>query len=113
MQKIRLIGNPDFSTYDVLLIGAPVRGFSLSTVMQAYLHGIKTFKGKKIACFMTQGLPATWMGGNRALKQLVEICRSKGATPYGTGIVNWPNIDKREKLIENVVTKLCAIPCMK
>lgn len=109
IQKIRLNRNPDISAYDVLLFGAPVRGFSLSMVMQAYLHGVETLKGKKIACFMTQGFPAPWMGGKRALKQLIEICQSKGATPYGTGIVNWPNVDKREKLIQAVVEELCAI----
>ncbi|OQB20475.1 MAG: NAD(P)H dehydrogenase (quinone) [Firmicutes bacterium ADurb.Bin182] len=104
--KIRLSEKPDIGEYDALLFGAPVRGFSLSPVMQAYLNGVGSFKGKKTACFMTQAFPFPWMGGNRALGQLVEICRSKGADPYGTGIVNWANAAKREELIESAVEKL-------
>lgn len=109
MQKILLSEKPDISAYDVLLFGAPVRGFSLSPVMQAYLSGISSLNGKKAGCFITQGLPAPWMGGNRALKQMADICQSKGVTPYETGIVNWPNAEKREKRIQTVVEELCLI----
>jgi flavodoxin len=109
IQKIRLNEKPEIGAYDVLLFGAPVRGFSLSPVMQAYLSGISSLDGKKAGCFITQGLPVPWMGGNRALKQMVDICKGKGVTPYGTGIVNWPNAEKREKLIQTVVEKLCMI----
>lgn len=108
-QKIRLSQKPDVSAYDMLLFGAPVRGFSLSPVMRAYLSVIGSLEGKKAGCFMTQGFPAPWMGGIRALKQMVDLCQSKGAIPYGTGIVNWPNAAKREKLIAAVVDELRAI----
>lgn len=109
IQKICLREKPDIGAYDVLLFGAPVRGFSLSPVMQAYLSTFSSLSGKQIACFITQGLPVPWMGGNRALKQMVDICKSKGVTPYGTGIVNWPNAEKREKLIQTVVEELGVI----
>jgi flavorubredoxin len=108
-QKIRLSQKPDVSAYDVLIFGAPVRGFSLSPVMQAYLSGIGSLANKKTACFLTEFFPSPRMGGNRALKQMVDACRSKGAALYGTGIVNWSNAVKRERLIVASVDKLSAI----
>lgn len=108
VQKIRLSKKPDLSAYDALIFGAPVRGFSLSSVMQAYLSGV-SLSGKKAACFITQGFPAPWMGGNRALGQMAELLKSKGAEPYGTGIVNWPNAAKRERLIGEVTERLSAL----
>ena len=105
-QKIRLAEKPDVSGYDAVLFGAPVRGFSLSPVMQAYLSQIGSLSGKKAACFLTQHFPHPWMGGNRAMKQMLTLCQSKGATVYGTGIVNWSNAGNREKLIQAVVGKL-------
>jgi flavodoxin len=107
VQKVRLSGKPDIGAYDLLIFGAPVRGFSLSPAMRAYLSGIGSLKGKKAACFITQAFPAPWMGGNRSLKQMVDLLASKGSEPYGTGIVNWPNAEKREKLITAVAEKLC------
>lgn len=109
VQKIRLSQKPDVNAFDVLIFGAPVRGFSLSPVMQAYLSGIGSLANKKTACFLTQFFPSPRMGGNRALRQLVDICRGKGAALYGTGIVNWSNAAKREKLIQAVVDDLGAI----
>jgi hypothetical protein len=109
VQKVRLSGKPDIGSYDLLIFGAHVRGFSLSPAMRAYLSGIVSLKGKKAACYITQGFPAPWMGGNRALGQMAELLASKGAVPYGTGIVNWPNAEKREKLITAVAEKLSSL----
>ena len=105
-QKVRLKEKPDIDGYDAVLFGAPVRGFSLSPVMQAYLSQIGSLSGKKTACFLTQQFPHPWMGGNRAMKQMLAFCGGKGAAVYGTGIVNWSNAENREKLIHAVVGKL-------
>lgn len=107
IQKVRLSEKPDIGEYDLLIFGAPVRGFSLSPAMQAYLADVGSLKGKKTACFITEGLPFPWMGGNRSLRQMAELLASKGAEPYGTGIVNWPNAEKREKLIGILTSRLC------
>ncbi|MEA4896916.1 MAG: flavodoxin family protein [Christensenellaceae bacterium] len=108
VQKIKLNEIPDVGLYDVLLFGAPVRGFSLSPVMQAYLAGIQSLGGKKTACFVTQFFPFAWMGGQRALRQMCDICKNKGASLYGTGIVNWSRAKAREKQIEAMAGKLCV-----
>lgn len=106
VQKIRLTAKPDVSTYDALLFGAPVRGFSLSPVMKAYLAGIGPLRGKKVGCFMTQFFHFAWMGGNRALSQLCETVQAKGAIVYGSGIIQWSRAASRDDQIEAVVAKL-------
>ena len=61
---------PDIAGYDVLILGSPVRAFSLSPVMLLYLNQLPLLQGKKISCFVTQQLPFAWMGGNRSIKQM-------------------------------------------
>ena len=57
---------------------------------------------KKFACFLTQQLPYTWMGGKRALRQMIRIFQNKGVSLYETGIVNWSDAEKLERLIESL-----------
>lgn len=87
-KPIVLTSKPDASKYDALIFASPVMAFSLNPVMKAYLPQIKELKGKKAACFVTQGLPFNWMGGNQALKQMSGLLRSKGAEVCGTGIAH-------------------------
>jgi len=108
-KKIELHDKPDVQGYDVLVFGAPVRGFSLSAVMHSYLTSIGSLKGRETACFMTQSFPYPWMGGNRALKQLCKICTDKGANILETGIINWSNAAKRETLIQALLEKFCKL----
>ena len=100
-QKIKLTAIPKIDAYNVLIFGAPVRGFSLSPIMEAYLTQVSSLKGKKVCCFMTQFLPFTWMGGDRALKRMKELCEAKGATICGSSIINWNK--SRDKKIEDTV----------
>jgi flavodoxin len=108
--KIKLRQTPNIGAYDVLVFAAPVRGLSLSPVMQAFLATIGSLHEKRVGCFVTQAFPYEWMGGKRAVHQAVEICRAKGAEPYGTGVVNWMRpIAKRELLISQTVDRLSAL----
>jgi len=102
VSKIQLSGNPETSGFDVLIFGSPVHGFSLAPVMMAYLNQNSALSGKKVACYVTQGLPKAWMGGKRALRQMVDICEKKGASTYSTGIVNWPKPLVRDELIQKL-----------
>lgn len=103
--NIQLKTIPDISAYNVLIFGAPVRGFSLSPVMKAYLAQLPEMPGKKIGCFVTQQFPYRWMGGTQAIKQLEKYCETKGKSIYETGIVNWSHKEREEKIIE-VINKL-------
>ncbi len=106
VSKIMLTEKPDVSPYDVLLFGAPVRGFMLSPVMQAYISGLKSLQGKKVGCFMTHFFPFAWMGGNSAMNQLLKAVQNKGAAVYGTAIVHWSKAATRQAQIEAAAAKL-------
>lgn len=99
-RKIELNDIPDISTYDAIVFGAPVHAFSLSPVMKAFLTQTSLVKGKKAACFVTQSFPYPWMGGNRAIKQMRNICKSKGYEVCGTGIINWSNKQRKNLIIK-------------
>ncbi len=107
VQKIYLKSTPDISGFDAIIFGAPVRGFSLSPVLEAYLTQLVTLQGKKVACFVTQFFPFPWMGGNRAIKQMKQICELRGAKLLATGIINWSN--NREMKITNFVEKQTSL----
>ncbi len=96
-RRVKLNERPDITAFDALFFGAPVRGFSLSPVMKAYLRGIGPLHGKQVACFVTQSLPYPWLGGNRAVRQMGALCHNKGSAPFGKGIINWSKADVREK----------------
>lgn len=100
-KNISLQSKPDTDTYDMIILGAPVHAFSLSSVMRAYLDQLTTLKDKKVSCFVTQGLAKSWMGGNRAVKALKKLCIEKDAEPLKTGVINWSS-RAREKQIEDM-----------
>lgn len=108
IEKIQLKTIPDISTYDALIFGAPVHGASVSPVLAAYLAKIASLQDIKVACFVTEFFPFSWMGGSRAIGQIKEICESKGTSICGTGIVNWMGTS-REKKIANMVEKISGL----
>ncbi len=98
---------PDLDAYDALIFGAPVQAFSLSAVMKTYMNQIKSLNDKKVACFVTKGVPFNWTGGNKAISQMKKIIESQGGTVIGTGIVIWR--DKREEQIVELVEKFSKL----
>ena len=80
---------PDVAQYETLVFGSAVEAFSLSPVLKSYLVGVDFLQGKQVACLVTQFFPYPWMGGDRAIRQMRELCESKGATIRGTAVVNW------------------------
>jgi len=99
---------PDLEDYEAILFGAQVQAFSLSEVMKRYLNNIPSLEGKKVACFITKGLPFDWTGGTRAVGQMERICKSKGARVLGTGIVKWMSTG-REKQIAGLAEEMSAL----
>lgn len=106
--EVKLKEAPEISKYDLIIFAAPVRAFCLSPVMKKYLSEIKSLKGKKVECFVTQHLPYEWMGGKNSINSMKKICKSKEANIYEVGIINWSN-KKREIKIEEVVDKLVKV----
>ena len=100
--KTKLAETPEIGPYEVVVFGAPVRGFSLSPVMKKYLQQIESLKGKEVFCFVTQELRSPIFGGNHSLGQMKQLCLSKGERVSKSGIVNWSN-KKREEMIDKIV----------
>ncbi|KYC51321.1 MAG: NAD(P)H dehydrogenase (quinone) [Candidatus Methanofastidiosum methylothiophilum] len=100
LSKIRVKSPPGISKYEAIIFGAPVNAFSLCPEMTVYMSQLPTLKGKKIACFVTKGLPLAGTGGNQAISKMKNLCESKGGSVSGTGIVIW-NKD-RDKQITNM-----------
>ena len=105
VRKIQLQDKPEVNNYDALVLGAPVWGFSLSTVMAAYLTQVGSLKGKKVVCFVTHAFPYPWLGGNRAVGQMKKLCEAAGAEVIETGVIDWSSRQRENKiarLIERV-----------
>ena len=98
---------PDATAFDAVIFGAPVQAFALSKVMQMYLEQIPSLQDKKIALFVTKGLPFNWTGGSRAIGQMKKICQAKGGIVYGTEIVVWSK--NRDKQIAELVQKFSGL----
>ena len=109
VNSIVLTSAPKLGGFDMLIFGAPVRGFMLSPVTQAYLRQVPSLKGKVVSGFVTQFFPKPTMGGNQAIARLSDICQSKGVEITKTGIINWLNPFKRKKLIVETVDNISKI----
>lgn len=101
-RPVRLSALPDPNGYDALIIGAPVQAFSLDPAMTMYLKQIGALQKVQTLCFITQHFKKAWMGGNRAMKQLLEQLKEKGAPATATGVVNWTS-EQREAQIDLIV----------
>lgn len=103
-----LKSTPDITVYDAVIFASSVRAFSLAPVMKLYLSQISDITGKQASCFVTQHFKKKFLGGNRAVRQIKEACKEKGAEVIWSGVVNWSS-DIREKQIDDIVTKLSSI----
>jgi len=65
--NVNFQNQPDTGPYDALIFGSPVHGFSLAPAMNAYMNQIPSLQDKKIACFVTKGLPFESTGGNQTI----------------------------------------------
>lgn len=101
---------PDLSKYDLLIFASYVEAFSLSLAMQNYFKDIESLNGKKVFCFVTKALFFNWTGGNRAIRQMKRMCKSKGASILGSGIVKWRDKDRENDIfallekVSNIIT---------
>nr|WP_319373854.1 flavodoxin family protein [uncultured Methanobacterium sp.] len=106
-KDITFQNQPDIQDYDALIFGSPVHAFNLAPAMKAYLEQIPSLHDKKIACYVTKGLPFHRTGGNQAISHMKKLCQSKGGTVMGTGIIVWRG--GREKEIKELVEKFSML----
>lgn len=105
-KEFELEAQPEVGSYDAIVFGSAVEGFSLSPVLSRYLNNLGSLQGTKAACLVTEFFPFPWMGGNRAIRQMKEICQSKGTSICATGIVNWGVKSRRTKTMAEAVDRL-------
>lgn len=108
LDQIQLEKNPEISEYEVVIFGAPVWAFSLSRIMKYYLTNVSELAGKSIHCFVTQSLRFRFMGGNHAIRQMKQLCITKGGKVTKTEIVNWSS-KNREQMITNLIKNLSEL----
>jgi menaquinone-dependent protoporphyrinogen IX oxidase len=105
--EVRLASAPEVGSYDMIIIGAPVHGFSLSKVMTAYLKQLPGLQGKRVACFVTEHFPKPWMGGSKTVRQTARLITDHGGTVTQTAVVNWTS-KAREEQISKLVAAFTA-----
>jgi flavodoxin len=103
---VKLLNIPAVGGYDAVILGAPVQAFSLCRQMTAYLKQMQSVKGLPVACFILQGLPKKWMGGNRAYKTMRSLCMRKGADPVRIGHVHWRSNERDAQIADTVSAAL-------
>ena len=99
---------PTVDPYDAVIFGAPVHGFRLSTVMEAYLQQLPSMEGKEAAVLVTKQLPFTWTGGTKAASTMKKICQEKGAHVKGAEIAFWAK-SKQEESVRHCVDNLSRL----
>jgi flavodoxin len=98
---------PDLEAFEALIFGAPVHAFALAPAMRIFMEGMSTLSGKKIACYVTKGLPFHRTGGNQSISKMKEICQSKDGKVLGTDILIWKG--EQDKKIDSLVNKFGII----
>ena len=105
--SIQLSEIPDVTRYDEIILGAPVRAFSLNPIMKVYLGNLPDLQGKKISCFVTEHFSYAWMGGNHAISQIKRMVHNKNGNVADSGVVNWSNT-MREKQINEIIRRFSS-----
>ncbi len=101
-KDIKITKIPSVEKYDGIIFASFVEAFCLCPVMDVYLKQIKSIKNKKVAFFVTQFFPYPWMGGNHAIKQMEKTCKLEDNDMHITGVINWKNKKREEKIKELV-----------
>lgn len=107
-QHVQLAFVPNPGAYDALVFATPVQGFAVAPPMAVYLAQLPVLANKKICCLVTHYFPLPSLGGRQTIAQMTKVCREKGGTVSGSGIINWMRRD-REKQIETVIGNLADL----
>jgi flavodoxin len=102
--KIRFQAYENLDDYDYVIVGSPVRGFSMSPVLKSYLSHSEEMKKKKVLIFVTHFFPFSFMGGKSAISQVKKEVENKGGSVLDYAIIDWKN-PAREKQIEKLIMK--------
>ena len=88
---------PAVDGYEGLVLAAPVWGGQPAAPMTAYLQGIPSLQGKRVAYLVTGAFPPG-LGRNQALARMREICQARGATLCGEASVGWLSLHRKRHI---------------
>jgi hypothetical protein len=77
--------------------------------MKAYLPQLTALNGKKVAIFVTKGLPFNWTGGNSSVSAIKKAVASKGGVVVGSELMAWGGDADRDKRIGDMVDRLSKL----
>jgi len=107
-QKFKIINEPDFSKFDIVLWGGPVWAFSACPVIIECIKKSKGLSDKKVIPFVTMGLPFKSFGGNRAINQISKTTMDMGAKVLFATII--PKLFHNfKKLMDEEVIKIASM----
>ncbi|NCC79583.1 MAG: flavodoxin [Clostridia bacterium] len=102
--KIRFQTYKNVDDYDYVILGCPVRGFSMSPVLKSYLSSSGEMNNPKVLIFVTHFFPFSFMGGRSAINQLKKEVEKKGGSVVDRAVIDWKN-PAREEQIERLIKK--------
>lgn len=99
---------PKINPYEIIIFACPVHAFSLPPIMRLYLSNLENLAEKYLFCFVTQHFKKPWLGGNRTIRQIVEIIKNKGNDVISSNVINWSRKD-RDMQIANLLKQFSNI----
>jgi hypothetical protein len=107
VSNIRLKRKLHIDEYDNIVLAGPVRGFSMSPVLKAYMAGVEHLDRHKVVLLVTHFFPFPFMGGTSAISQMKSSVEQKGGKIVASGIVDWkgPSRDRKVERLLNQLTQ--------
>lgn len=107
---LRIEDQPDYDSFDAILLGSHTEGFALAQEMAAYLSALpeKSLNQKKTVLLITHAFPLHAMGGNQAMAGFRKLVEVQGAKVVAEEIIDWSR-PGREKQIETAVKNMASI----
>ncbi|MBD3245662.1 MAG: hypothetical protein GF333_01460 [Candidatus Omnitrophica bacterium] len=95
----------DLRWVEYAVFASPVWAFTIAPAMRVYLNRVRGLNGKKTACFVTYG---SGTGKNRALGELEEILKGKGARVLFSRAFSGASC-RKEPFLRKAFSPLCEI----
>lgn len=110
LKQVSISTKVNLAPFDTIIFGTPVWAFTAAPVVPAFLNMKPDLKGKKVLNFITMGLPAKFLGGNRAQTVIDNLSSACGATVISKGgIINQPsmhNMVKTDAFVKSIFDKI-------
>jgi len=106
-ELVRIEDQPDFDSFESLVLGSHTEGFALAAEMASYLNALpsKALNQKKVSLLITHAFPFHAMGGNQAMNGFKNLVEKQGAKVLSEEIIDWSR-PGRDRQIESAVGRM-------